>query len=59
MSDADTGQNLAPTAFVPQTPSEPTSSVGVPLPAELVRAEPGILVDSIRESGQPPETRQR
>lgn len=57
MSDADTGQNPAPTPVVPQTPSEPTSLVGVPMPAELVQADPGILVESIRGNGQPPETR--
>lgn len=34
-------------------PVEPTSMLGVPLPDELTRADPGLLVDSVRGSVGP------
>jgi hypothetical protein len=37
----------------PAAPVEPTALVGTPLPADLVQADPGLLVDTIHGSGAP------
>jgi hypothetical protein len=41
----------------PQPAEQPASLVGVPLPADLVQADPAILVDSVRGSGTPQNAR--
>jgi hypothetical protein len=46
-----------PTLVPVPVPVEPAAPA--PLPAELIQADPGIMVDSIRGSGAPAETRQR
>lgn len=33
--------------------NEATSLIGVPLPAEILQSDPGILTDSVRHSGSP------
>ena len=44
----------APASASP-APDQGVSLVGVPLPAEVLQSDPGILTDSVRGSGAPSE----